>query len=119
MPIDAKDFNSHAEEVLEKIDPKERAIRSVISRKYYYAYHYLKDNFNWQEVLNESSFSHRRAQRFLDRIDQEDLSQTLGDLHGRRTKADYQKYRHISIDKLEEFEEVFDGFMEEIMDLAN
>lgn len=119
MSIDAEDFNSHSEAILEKFGPKEIAVRTVISRKYYYVYHYIKDNFNWQEVLKTDYLDHKRAQRYLDRIEEEELSQSLKDLFQRRKKADYKKHKHINIESLDEFEDALDDFMQEITKLAN
>lgn len=66
MSVEAEDFSSHAEKVLDEVGPKEIAIRTFISRKYYYVYHYIKDRFNWEEELKTGYLNHKRAQLFLD-----------------------------------------------------
>lgn len=115
MPVSPEDFETHAIRVDDRYDD-EISRRAVISRKYYYIFHKIREE---NESHPESEFTyrgqdHQEASNFLERLELKQLSDILDDLRNERNKADYD-----IDDPLGEFEyQMFQADLEDFKELA-
>jgi len=103
-----EDFLKLAERLL-KLDNKEInkeiIYRAVISRAYYYAFHFVRENYHTHPDANfkYDHTDHEEVVNFFRRIGRTDLASIMGSLRKRRNRADYELWHNISYDQAKEY----------------
>lgn len=113
MSITPKDFLEHCENIRDGND-SEIIRRDVISRGYYYVYHYIRTRWESEENYPSGGSKHIAAQEFLKEEVGKDLADDLDDLHGERKLADYRLSKTISKLDMRLFEAERDEFIQTV-----
>jgi uncharacterized protein (UPF0332 family) len=115
MVVNPDDFNDHADRVNNQFS-EEIDRRCVISRKYYYAFHYVRENGRNDPSSNFSNGGgdHKHARDLLRNKGHPQLSQKLFRLHEWRKKSDYDLDKTINDSDLNQFLQRHRQFMNQI-----
>jgi hypothetical protein len=96
MPVEPIDFETHSERAKDDYTD-EIAFRCIISRKYYYVFHSIREE---NQDHNKSKFTgygdHGEASEFMARLGYKDLADKFDDLRTKRNEADYDLDEDIS-----------------------
>lgn len=115
MTVQPVDFDDHADRVSSSFND-EIALRCAISRKYYYAFHYVREN-GQSHPSADFQFGggdHGHAKKFLKDIGQKQLSNILFKLHKRRKKADYDIGKNVNQNDLSKVNSDLNMFLNQI-----
>lgn len=117
MPVMPEDIYDLFEELVSNYHEEEAARRCAISRGYYYAFLYTREKWRTNPISNFGDKNKRKdhdfAKEFFRDIDRYELANKLNSLRKRRRTADYKLSESVNLEKLIEFEEVLDKFIEE------
>jgi len=113
MPITPDSFLEHCEDIRENYSLEEIVRRDIVSRGYYYTYHYVRTR--WGGNPNYPSTSegrHIAAQEYFRHIGEKQLADDLDDLHTQRKLADYNLENSITSLDRKLFERERDQFIQ-------
>lgn len=115
MTVQPDDFNDHADRISSSHND-EIARRCAISRKYYYAFHYVRENGQSHPSANFQfgPGDHGRAKGLLKDIGQKQLANLLFKLHKRRKEADYDIGKNIEEKDLNKMESDLNKFINQV-----
>ena len=117
MSIPPKDFFTHSRKLANKSEDKEIARRSSISKGYYYAFHYVRENGKTHPITSHfrhGGGDHGEAVDFLDRMGEKKLSRELSDLQEWRENADYELGDPIGKNALDDFHGALKQFRDKV-----
>lgn len=103
--ITPEDFLKLAEKLVSDLNNEEIVYRTAISRAYYYAFHFVRENCGTHPdaMFRYDHTDHQEAVNFFMRVGRRDLASIMRSLRNRRNHADYELTRTITKDQAEEF----------------
>lgn len=105
MSIEPRKFFEFYKDLWEE-QPPEIIRRNLISRGYYFAYHYVRANWennsDYPRIRKRSK--HIAAQKFLEKKSENELAELLDTMHKQRKKADYKLQADVGISDLSKFD---------------
>lgn len=115
MGIDPDEFERHANRV-ENAFSDEIAFRNVISRKYYHAFHLVRENGDSDPDSNftQTGHDHKEAPSFLKKKGQKQLANLLMRMRIARNNADYELDKTIDKNDLRHLNQRHQQFVNQI-----
>lgn len=117
MSINPKDFFSYSRKLANNSKDREIARRSSISKGYYYAFHYVRENGKTHpttDYFRDGGGDHTEVVEFLERMGEKKLSKELSSLQEWRENADYKLTHPIGKNALNGFHGALKQFRNKI-----